>query len=112
MKRKTATKLLSCLLSLLMVVGLLSAMGIPAYAAGAAWDADQTFDSDSMIRGGVTVSDNIELTINEGVTVTVYGGIDARGKTLTVSGCWSGSSEKKLICWTFCMEMVARSFGP
>lgn len=86
MKRKTTTKLLSCLLSLLMVVGLLSAMGIPAYAAGAAWDADQTFDSDSMIRGGVTVSDNIELTINEGVTVTVYGGIDARGKTLTVSG--------------------------
>ena len=86
MNQGSARKLLCVLFALAMAVGLLPAIGMPAHADGVTWDADQIFDSDMTINGTVTVTNDIELTINEGVTVTVNCGIDAEGKTVTVSG--------------------------
>lgn len=85
MYQRSIKKLLCILFTLATSFGLL-AMGMSAYAAGVTWDADQTFDSDLTISGGVNVSRSIELTINEGVTVTVNGGINAESKTVTVAG--------------------------
>lgn len=86
MNQGSARKLLCVLFALAMAVGLLPAIGMPAHADGVTWDADQIFDSDMTINGTVTVTNDIELTINEGVTVTVNCGIDAEDKTVTVSG--------------------------
>ena len=84
MKQKTGRKLLGFLLALSMVVGLMPGMGLTAYAA-TSWSESFTTNGGT-IDGGVTVSGSITLTIPEGKTLTVNGGINASGNTLTVAG--------------------------
>ena len=50
------------------------------------WNEDCTIESDVTINSSVTVGANITLTIPEGKSLTVNGGINAEGYTLTVSG--------------------------
>ena len=85
MKQRTGRKLLSFLLTLVMVVGLMLGVGLTAYAESATWGASFTSDGGT-IDGGVTVSADMALTIPEGKTLTVNGGIDANGHTVTVAG--------------------------
>ena len=63
----------------------------PATDYAATWSEDQTIDSTQTIIGTIAVTDDITLTIEEGVTLTVNGGIDANPDfttphTLTVEG--------------------------
>ena len=77
----------------------LSPTGMQVYAEeilnnnSGTWNKDSTIDNDVTINGGVTVNDNIILTIPAGKKLTVNGGINATGKTLTVEG------KGKLIVW-------------
>ena len=50
------------------------------------WDADQTIETTQTISEGVTVSNDITVTVSSGVVLTVNGGINADGKTVTVKG--------------------------
>ena len=85
MKQKTAKKLLIVLLSLALALGLMPGMRLTAHAANTTWSESFTAEGRS-IHGGVTVSNDITVTIPEGVKLSVYGGIDASGRTLTVEG--------------------------
>ena len=69
-------KLLS-LLALLMTV---------ASGAWAQWTGGTYTATTNEELGAITVGADATLTINEGVTVTVSGGINANGHTLTVNG--------------------------
>ncbi|MBR0228164.1 MAG: Ig-like domain-containing protein [Clostridia bacterium] len=84
-------RFLSILLTLALVLGLLPGMSLTAYAAtldssSTTWSEDSTIESDMTISSGVTVSADITLTIPAGKTLTVNGGINANGHTLTVNG--------------------------
>ncbi|MBR3641023.1 MAG: hypothetical protein IKN53_03215, partial [Oscillibacter sp.] len=50
------------------------------------WDADQTIETTQEISGGVTVGNDITVTVSSGVVLTVNGGINANDKTVTVKG--------------------------
>lgn len=92
MEHKTRTKALSWLLSFALLLSLIPTMSIPAWAAVALdanakiWDGDSTVTDDLTISGGVTISADMKLTIPAGKTLTVNGGVNAEGKTLTVDG--------------------------
>ena len=87
-------RFLSILLSLALALGLMPAMSLTAYAAGPAiindntkaWSGDSTINQQVEINGEVTVSADMTLTIPETYTLKVNGGINAKGKTLTVTG--------------------------
>ena len=55
-------------------------------ATSTAWTENSTIADDLTISSAVTVSADITLTIPEGKTLTVNGGINATGYTLTVKG--------------------------
>lgn len=81
----TRSRLLSFVLTLAMVVGLVPAVPTPAYAA-ATWSGEVPISSTDTIDVGVTLNADITLTIAEGATLTVNGGINAGSYTLTVEG--------------------------
>ncbi len=56
---------------------------------GTTWDSDQTVNDNLTINGGLAVTADIKLTIAEGKTLTVNGGIDASGHMMTVEGTGS-----------------------
>ena len=90
-KRKTRSKLLSFLLTLAMVIGFMPGMTLTAHAASltgtsTTWSENCVVTEDVTIDDVVKVSGNITLTVTEGNTLTVNGGIDATEYTLTVSG--------------------------
>ena len=91
-KRNTISKLLSFFLTLAVGIGLMPGMALTAYAADSlsstttTWDKDYELTEDLTINDTVTVTKDIKLTISEGKTLTVNGGIDATEYTLTVSG--------------------------
>ena len=91
MEHKARTKALSWLLSLVMILSLVPGVSIPAYAAtltnsSTTWSEDSTIEDNVTIGGKVSVTANMTLTIPEGKTLTVNGGINANGHTLTVDG--------------------------
>ena len=57
-----------------------------ATGAWAQWTGGPYTDTTIENLEAITVSTDATLTINEGVTVTVSGGINANGHTLTVNG--------------------------
>ena len=76
------------LLSLALVFGMMPMLGVPVFAEDApeTWSTNNTFSTDQTFDTGVKVTSDITLTIDEEKTVTVNGGIDATGHTLTVTG--------------------------
>lgn len=89
MKQNTGRKLLSFLIPLAMVIGLMQGMTLTAYAEW--WDEDQIITDSKTINGSVPIYENITLTINPGVTLTINcndenAGITAKDQTLTVTG--------------------------
>ena len=84
-KRKITTLLMSLVLVLSLVAPMLPAMSMKVYAAAEDWSTDQNFETDVTVDGGVIIRRNITLTIAEGVTVTVNGGIDTVS-TVTIKG--------------------------
>lgn len=85
MKTKWKTKFLSLLVSLSLALSLLPALGTTAHAEET-WDNDVSFTDAGMydlVKTRVTKA--LTLTIGEGVTVNVIGGIIAE-KTLTIAG--------------------------
>ena len=95
--KKISRKVISVLLSLLMVFSCFSGMGLTAWAADATELAAETTtweNGDYVVpAGGVTISDHItvngtvNLTLTEGTTLTANAGITlSDGATLNVSG--------------------------
>ena len=90
----TKKRYFSILLSLVLMLGMLPGLCLTAKAAtpttltstSTSWNEDSTISDDTEINSGVTITDDITLTIPKNKTLTVIGGIDADGKTLTVSG--------------------------
>ena len=78
------------MLSLAMMLGMLSGMGLTAYAKDdpSEWSSDKSFTAAGTFEEplGVNVTADITLTLAEGVTLTVSNGINASGHTLTVKG--------------------------
>ena len=93
-KRLIKKKLFSVLMWALavgLIAGFLPGMCITAYADDPAsepeiWNSDIVTKVDRTYEQGVKVTSDITLTIEDYKTVTVYGGIDAEGHTLTVDG--------------------------
>ena len=83
------TALLSVIMTLAMTFALLSATTQTAHAMPAPtveWDVDTTVQDTTVIDGYVSVTNDITLTINKNVTLTVNGFIYAPEHTLTVAG--------------------------
>ena len=81
---KTKKRFLSILLSLALVLVLVPGMSLTAFAATQTWGGNVT--KEGSINGGVDVTADITLTIESGKTLTITGGINATGHTLTVAG--------------------------
>ncbi|MBO4853745.1 MAG: hypothetical protein J5482_01175 [Oscillospiraceae bacterium] len=88
MKNNGRTKALSLLLALVMLLSLVPAAGLTAFASGAAeqWTTDITVTESRTINGHVSITADITLTINEGVTLTVEDSLEAPAHTITVNG--------------------------
>ena len=99
-KKKISRKVISYVLALVMVfsalTGIVPGTGITAYAADATELTSETTTwesgdyvvpaGDLTIGGHITVNGTVNLTIPEGKTLTVNGGIDAGEYTVTVAG--------------------------
>lgn len=87
----TKKRYFSILLSLVLMLGMLPGLCLTAKAAtltslSTSWTENSTISDNIEITGPVTITDDITLTIPKNKTLTVTGGINADGKTLTVSG--------------------------
>ena len=83
---KMKNRFLGILLSFALMLTMMPVLGLSqtAYAAGETWSESFTTDGGT-IDGGVYVTADITLTIPDGITLNVNGGISG-GKTLTVEG--------------------------
>ena len=81
-------RFLSVIISASLILGMLQTFGIKAYAEDARehWSNDLVISQDKAIDNGVVLDKDITLTIKKDISLTVSGGIDARGYTLTVKG--------------------------
>ncbi|MBR3273351.1 MAG: fibronectin type III domain-containing protein [Clostridia bacterium] len=88
-------RVLSILLCLALAVGLTPVLSLTAFAASqnvitgssTTWSGDSTINSDEVkINSEVTVNADMTLTIPTGCKLTVTGGINAKDKTLTITG--------------------------
>ena len=87
MKRKMK-RILGVQFSFMLIIGLMSGMGITAKAVSvedATWSENKNITENTGI-GKLIITNDITGTIAEGVTVTVYDGIDATGYTFTIDG--------------------------
>ena len=64
----------------------MAGLSVTVHAEAVSWSADQSFTADATFSDGVIITADITVTIAEGKTLTVNGGIDASGHTLTVAG--------------------------
>ena len=85
---KISRKVISIVLSLLMVFSCFSGMSLTAYADAPAekWTTDTIVTESRTINGYVSVGADITLTINKGVTLTINDSIESDDYTLTVNG--------------------------
>ena len=88
---KHTGKLLSVLLTLAMLAGLLPWGVLPARAEGGAahWSGVVSVTEDTTLSLGAVLDADTTLTVAKKVTLTVNGGVDCGGYTLTVSGTGS-----------------------
>ena len=87
--KRNVKRLAVILLSLVMALGMMPGMGLPAYAdfqRTKVWSKDITYKFNKTINEGAILTADVAVTIIEGKTLTVNGGIDTAGHTLTVFG--------------------------
>lgn len=98
-KMKKEKKLMSFLLTTAMVFSTLSgavpgvSMRVQAEDLRENWSADQVFDETAEFENGILLDQDVTVTLEDGVALTVEGGIITNGHTLTVKG--DGSLEVK-----------------
>ena len=87
--KRNVKRLAGILFSLVMALGMMPGMGLPAYAdvqRTKVWSKDITYKYNKTISEGAVLSADVAVTIIEGKTLTVNGGIDTAGHALTVFG--------------------------
>lgn len=98
-KMKKEKKLMSFLLAGAMILSTLSGvmpgatMRVQAEDLREKWGADQVFDETAEFENGILLDQDVTVTLEDGVALTVEGGIITNGHTLTVKG--DGSLEVK-----------------
>ncbi len=83
--KQNVKRLAGILFSLVMVLGMMPGMGLPAYAdfqRTKVWSKDITYKFNKTINEGAILTADVAVTIIEGKTLTVNGGIDTAGHTL------------------------------
>ncbi|SFQ34270.1 hypothetical protein SAMN02910358_01646, partial [Lachnospiraceae bacterium XBB1006] len=89
-RKKLGRKLLSFVLTLVMLVGLMPVMSLTAYAATLG-NESTTWSENSDIAGDVTINNNV--TVNGDITLTI-----PEGKTLTINGQSDYESDAVIQC--------------